>query len=137
MNNSNNIVFFIFVLVVLAFLITKQVKEHMQSMDPKLESLKLRLSDVHPMITNVELFEDSKSYTINKEKVFLCLKDKKGSYYQDNMLTYVFLHEIAHILCDEIGHTEKFYKIFNELLDNAQKKGLYNPSIPVVQDYCM
>ena len=48
----------------------------------------------------------------------MCLKDKNGKYYDDNMLNYVALHELAHVLCDEIGHTDKFYAIFDELRAN-------------------
>ena len=39
-----------------------------------------------------------------KQKVYLCLKDENNEYYNDNMLIYVALHELAHVLCDEIGH---------------------------------
>jgi hypothetical protein len=48
------------------------------------------------------------------------------------MLTYVGLHELAHVLCDEVGHTAKFYQIFDELLDKAHQMGLYDPSIPII-----
>ena len=53
-----------------------------------------------------------------------------------NMLIFVTLHEIAHCLCDEIGHTDRFNDIFNELLEKAIKMKIYNPSIPIIQDYC-
>jgi hypothetical protein len=104
--------------------------------DPVLDELKMQLSDLHPMFRNVSVYSGEKSYTINKQKVFICLKDKYGRYYNRNMLCYVILHEYAHMLCDEVGHTTKFMKIFDELLERATQKGLYNPSIPPIENYC-
>ena len=68
--------------------------------------------------------------------MFLCLKDEKNQYYETNMLIYVLLHEISHVICDEVGHTEKFGKIFDELLEEAKKMNIYNPDIPIITDYC-
>ncbi len=68
------------------------------------------------IINEIRFYEDDQSYTINKEKVYLCLKDKKGKYYGKNMIIYVTLHEKANEICDEIGHTEKFKQILEELL---------------------
>jgi hypothetical protein len=66
----------------------------------------------------------------------LCLKDKNGEYYDKNMLIYVLLHEISHSLCDEVGHTKKFNEIFNALLKEAVKKGIYDENKPIIQNYC-
>ena len=52
------------------------------------------------------------------------------------MLVYVGLHELAHVLCDEIGHTDKFYAIFDKLMDKAEEIGVYDRNIPVVDNYC-
>ena len=76
------------------------------------------------------------SFTINKSRVNLCLKDKEGNYYDDNMLMYVALHELAHVMCDEIGHTDKFHEIFDKLLEKAAAYGIYDPSIPPISNYC-
>lgn len=132
-----NTIFFLVVMLIFLLFVSKQFKEHLQSRDPKLSSLKWKLKPIDPSVENIELFEDTKSYTINKEKVFLCLRDRNGKYYDDNMLTYVLLHELAHMKCDEVGHTKKFYQIFDDLLQKATDMKLYNPSIPIVQDYCM
>ena len=82
-----------------------------------------------------------KSYIVdgilNKYKQgFLILKDENGKYYEMNMLIYVALHELAHVLCDEIGHTDKFKRIFEDLLIDAENKGIYNPNTPPILDYC-
>lgn len=104
--------------------------------DPKLDEIKNRLSIVFPEIRNVDIAGSNKSFTINKKHVYICSKDENGQYYDDNMLIYVILHELAHVLCDEVGHTEKYKVIFRSLLERAHKAGLYDPSNPPVDNYC-
>lgn len=104
--------------------------------DQKLEDLKQKLSIAIPEIRKVSLSGSNKSFTINKEHIFICTKDEKGQYYSDNMLVYVLLHELAHVQCDEIGHTAKFTRIFKELLDRAENAGLYNSKIEPIKNYC-
>jgi hypothetical protein len=84
----------------------------------------------------IKIYRGDKSYTINKQKIYLCLKDENGNYYDKNMLMYVLLHELSHCVCDEIGHTEKFEDIFTKILYNATKCGIYDPSKPIIQNYC-
>ena len=52
------------------------------------------------------------------------------------MLIYVALHELAHVLCDEVGHTEKWKKIFEDLLLEAETKAVYDSNVPPILDYC-
>ena len=78
-----------------------------------------------------------KSYTLNKEDIFLCLKDENDKYYEDNMLIYVLLHEVAHSICPEIGHTDLFKEIFDALLDKATEMKIYDKNIPVIKNYCL
>jgi hypothetical protein len=91
----------------------------------------------HRLKNEVSLSKGDKSYTINKEDIFLCLKDENNQYYNDNMLVYVLLHEISHSICDEIGHTEKFHKLFSALTRKAVELGIYNDQIPLIRDYCL
>jgi hypothetical protein len=121
---------------ILLFAVITQIKEHHKQDDPVLQSVKRELSQVHPIVNELSFYEGDKSYTINKEKVFMCLKDENNEYYNKNMLIYVALHEIAHALNDEIGHTEKFHKIFDELLERATELEIYDPSIPPIPNYC-
>jgi hypothetical protein len=104
--------------------------------DPILLELHKQLAILDNKFKDVDIYEGDKSYTINKKKVYICLKDEHGKYYSRNMLVYVILHEYAHILCDEIGHTDKFFDIFQKLLAKASASGIYNPSIPPVKNYC-
>ena len=94
-----------------------------------------KLND-NDLMNNITFYRGNKSYTINKEIVYICLKDEKGEYYNENMLIYVIAHEIAHVLCDEIGHTDAFFEIFDDLINELSKEGIYNPSIPILKTYC-
>jgi hypothetical protein len=104
--------------------------------DPLLRELKRQLAVIDPRFREVEINEGRKSYTINKKKVYICLKDKSNRYYNRNMLVYVICHEYSHILCDEIGHTDKFFEIFDGVLVKAERHGLYDPSVPILDNYC-
>ena len=86
---------------------------------------------------NIQLLKGNKSYTINKEKIYLCLTDENGKYYSDNMLTYVLIHEIAHVLNKkDIGHTDEFHRVFEELLIKAEGYGIYDPNEQKIDNYC-
>ena len=88
------------------------------------------------IINDLTLCPGKKSYTINKEDIYLCLKDENNKYYNDNMLIYVLLHEISHQSCYEIGHTPLFHEIFQLYLAKAIELGIYNPNIPIIKNYC-
>lgn len=124
-------------IIVLIWVVYKQVREHHLQDDPMLHTLKEILKPVHPIVSSLKLYKGKKSYTINKEKIFMCLYDENGDYYSLSILVEVLLHEIAHILNTEnIGHTPEFHKVFQELLDKAESLGIYNPNIPIPPGYC-
>ena len=141
----------------LIWIIVSQVKDYFKSKNPKLQELKQLLKTAvydenkklfsDDFIESLSFYEGDKSYTINKEKIYLCLYDKYGDYYSINTLSYVLLHEISHTLCTSIGHTEEFHQIFDDLLDKAGRAravdiqgnttSVYNHSMPIPTDYCM
>lgn len=122
--------------LVFLYVVTNRIHEKYLEEDPVLMELKQELVACFPEIDNAILLKGKKSYTINKKHIYICLKDEKGEYYNRNMLKYVILHELAHVLCDEIGHTEKFHKIFEEILKKAIKCGVYDDRIPTIKNYC-
>lgn len=137
----SNLLFFLFLSVFFFILwyyviVKHRNKDTYEFHDPKLDELRGRLAVAIPEIRNVKLSGSNKSFTINKEHIYICTKNEKGAYYDDNMLIYVLLHELAHVLCDEVGHTEKFKRIFRSLLHRAHEAGLYDPNIPPIDDYC-
>lgn len=124
-------------IALLIWVIFHQIKEHHLQDDPMLHLLKEVLKPVHPIFNDLKLYRGDKSYTINKNKIFLCLYDENGEYYPINMLIYVLLHEVSHFLnTADVGHTPLFHAQFDELLDKATKLGIFNPSIPIIQNYC-
>jgi hypothetical protein len=122
--------------IILVALTMNRLYEKYVEDDPMLIDIRNTLSPVFPDINKVILLKGKKSYTINKKKIHICLKDEGGNYYDKNMLIYVTLHELAHVRCDEVGHTEKFHRIFQEILQEAVLKGVYNSKIPIIKNYC-
>lgn len=70
------------------------------------------------------------AYSENKgEKIAFCLnKTKEGDRLIDiNTLTFVAIHELAHIMTTSIGHKQEFWQNFKFLLVNAKEANIYQP----------
>ena len=68
------------------------------------------------------------SYSVNKgEKVFMCLRQRneKEELVDENIITFVALHEMSHIGTSEIGHTALFWNNFGWLLKRAEEIQIY------------
>ena len=67
------------------------------------------------------------SYSINKgEELVFCLRSKDTNKLHDiNNIMYVAIHEISHIGCPEIGHTDLFQEINKFLLEEAIHRKIY------------
>ena len=69
------------------------------------------------------------SYSVNKgEKVHLCLRHRQGgdeSLVNENVMMFVTLHEMGHMITDSIGHEPEFWNNFGWLLKEAEKIGVY------------
>jgi hypothetical protein len=66
----------------------------------------------------------------------VCLRKNPHEFYSWNSLMYVMCHEVAHVICDELHHTEKFHAINAALLKRAQTLGYYDPRVPFESNYC-
>lgn len=80
----------------------------------------------------VESSEHSKytSYSINKgEKIVFCLRSRNSEkkLVDLNLLMFVALHEIAHVVTVSIGHTDEFWDNFKWILQQAVSIKLYTP----------
>lgn len=93
--------------------------------DPRVEFLKKNYDPTQ--LSESTKDEKYTSYSINKEKILFCLiaRDENGALIDDNTLTYVGVHELAHLATDEIGHTDTYWDNFKWLLTIARKNGLY------------
>ena len=136
-NDWHSVLIALSIFCIILYLIISQIREHYLQDDPMLQKLKIMLAPLDPAVKNLKLYKGKKSYTINKQKIYICLKDEHGEYYPDNSLIFVCVHEIAHLLNKEdVGHTPAFHAKFQELLDKATRMGIYDPSKPIDENYC-
>jgi hypothetical protein len=68
------------------------------------------------------------SYSVNKgEKVYMCLRQRneREELVDENIITFVSLHELAHIGTSDVGHTPLFWNNFGWLLKRAEEMQIY------------
>ncbi len=67
------------------------------------------------------------SYTVDKQKVFMCLRQRnqQEELVDENVITFVALHEMAHVGTASVGHTPDFWNNFAWLLQQAESLGVY------------
>ena len=67
------------------------------------------------------------SYSVNKgEKIILCIRQTDNSFVDKNVILYVAIHELGHIMTKDVGHTDRFWSNFRRLLKEAMGLGLYS-----------
>ena len=81
------------------------------------------------------------SYSVGKGKqIIFCLRsrDKTQQLISEQTLTFVAIHELAHVMTISVGHTEEFWENMRFLLANAIEWKLYTPIIYAKkpQPYC-
>ncbi len=112
----------------------------------KMNKLKLHLESTFPdkpqvkqLVRNFEAeahrFEEATpeaeftSYSVNKgESVYFCLRQREGSdesLVQEDIITFVAIHEMGHMITKTIGHGPDFWNNFAWLLQEAERIGLY------------
>ena len=69
------------------------------------------------------------AYSVNKgEELSLCIRDKGSEkFIDDNTIIFVAIHELAHIMTPETGHTPLFWDNMKYLLESASSQGIYMP----------
>jgi hypothetical protein len=69
------------------------------------------------------------SYSVNKgEKIHLCLRQREGTnekLVDENIMVFVAIHEMAHMITDSVGHEPEFWNNFGWLLKQAENLGVY------------
>lgn len=98
------------------------------SKDPYLESFKPQLTKIldnagyhlmeGPLPIHIVKSQD-RTYTVNKQKIYMVLDKPNGERYNRDTLLFVLLHEIAHILSPDEHHTKEFHKIEKRLHSSA------------------
>ena len=120
-----------------ANILSKLVKNSLVLIDyldkkyPDKEKVKRLKEKFNPdKIREAEHEKDSTSYTINKgEMMHLCLRHKNSekTLHDENLLMFVIIHELAHIMSKTIGHNNEFYDNFKFLLKEASLANIYIP----------
>lgn len=67
------------------------------------------------------------SYSINKgQEIHMCIRSGEdfNKIHDINIIKFVFIHELAHVITVEEQHTGKFWSNFKYLLNIAEKNGL-------------
>ena len=71
------------------------------------------------------------AYSLNKgEEICLCLREPENELEiidDMNTLMFVLVHELSHLMTDDIGHTNKFWNNMAYLLKKASEINLYTP----------
>ncbi len=109
----------------------KNLVKHMESEFPKRENVKRLVKNFNPKKI-YETLPTSKhtAYSENKgEKMAFCVTKKKNGtqLIDENTLTFVAIHELAHIATKSIGHNDEFWNNFKFLLKEAKKINIYSP----------
>ncbi len=113
---------------------TKNMKKLVKYMEKKYSSnpaVKRLVENFNPdKISETLPTSEHTAYSENKgEKMAFCLnEDKQGTRLIDlSTLTFVAIHELAHLMTVSIGHKEEFWDNFKFLLKNAKEAGIYEP----------
>lgn len=91
-------------------------------------NVRMLISNWNKGVTIKEIgnFESDAAYVINKQYMSFCLPETKDI--NDlNLMTYVGIHELAHIMSYEIGHGDEFIKNFQFLLDYSKTLNYLDP----------
>ena len=96
-------------------------------------SIKLKHFFGNKLLTAGKFFigDEFTSFSDNKgEEVHFCLRQREGgneSLVDENMVMFVAIHEMGHIITKTIGHGPDFWNNFGWLLQEAERIGVYKP----------
>lgn len=127
----------IILIIILAVLLRKKYRK--LTTDQKLQQIKDKVIMIDPRVERLNFYVDfEEAYILYKKDIFMCLKNKAGDYYDDNFLSYIAIHEIAHALSpgDTSEHPPSFEKEFDNLINKAIALKIYDPKIPFPTEYC-
>ena len=125
--NVIGMTFLVLVLIFIMFMVyNKENDVEMYSIEVQLLAVRNKLID-----TKTPLYEGSTTYTMNKNSIYMCMKDKNDEYFDIETLTYVYIHELAHVITNSYSgtvkspHDQKFIDNFDMLLNKADQLGIH------------
>lgn len=109
----------------------KQLVEHCHKKYPNRENVKRLVNGFNPkQIYETLPTSEYTAYSQNKgEKIAFCLDTEKngGKLIDINTLIFVAIHELSHVACESVGHTNEFWLDFKFLLEESKLLGIYHP----------
>ena len=79
-------------------------------------------------IKEIGKMESDAAYVINKQYMSFCLPENTNESLDSiNLMTYVGIHELSHIMSNETGHGDEFINNFEFLLNYAKTLEYYDP----------
>jgi predicted metal-dependent hydrolase len=79
-------------------------------------------------IKEIGKMESEAAYVINKQYMSFCLPENTSKTIDNlNLMTYVGIHELAHIMSNETGHGNEFIQNFEFLLNYSKTLNYYDP----------
>ena len=109
-----------------------------KKLEKDIDRLRLNFNDenLHENTPNAKFT----SYSVNKgEKIFFCLRNKSTNKLVElNTIIFVSIHELAHLMTEEVGHPPSFWANFKFLLKVAidRKTYKYVDFNAYPKDYC-
>ena len=109
----------------------EELVEHVKNKYPNKENVKRLVKNFRPEKIR-ETLPTSKltAYSENKgQKIAFCLTTQKNNndLIDIETLTFVAIHELAHVASISIGHKKEFWENFKFLLIEAKEANIYNP----------
>ena len=98
--------------------------------DPRVNRLLKRYNYQNMTENSPNNLDGSTSYMENKGQIFaLCLRSAitPHNYHSMHTLTFVTMHELAHLMTKEYGHTPEFWSNFAYLLKHGKDSGIHIP----------
>lgn len=126
--------------------VTEKCKElvvYLQEKYPEQDNVKRLVTNFNPKKVMETLpTSEFTAYSENKgEKIAFCLNREKHNNEElidERTLTFVAIHELAHVASKSIGHKSEFWENFKFLLENAKEAGVHEPVdySKKPQEYC-
>lgn len=120
----------------------KTLVKHMGEKYPERDNVKRLVNNFNPKRIQETLPTSvHTAYSENKgEKMAFCVTKKKNGteLIDENTITFVAIHELAHVGTKSVGHKDEFWENFKFLLENAKEIGVYTPEDykKKPQEYC-
>lgn len=110
----------------------KKLKIHLESKfpdKPQVKQLTRNFDAEAHRLGEATPADEFTSFSVNKgESVHFCLRQREGaneSIVNENVITFVAIHEMGHIITKTIGHGPDFWNNFAWLLEQSEAIGIY------------